>query len=365
MREVLAQLPGFTACCWVTALLDRPSIAEARAHALAHGPDAAVVTTCQRLEVYHFGDCDCPAPARLRGVDALMHLAAVATGVHSIVLGETQVLGQVREGLAAASDDVRRMGDLAIAAARDVRREEAFASHAGHLLDRGLHLHPMAGRERALVLGSGPMGRLVARRALEHGFAEVLVASRAGIPLEEPGLTGIRLDEVATLGPVDIAIGCLGSEAPEIDVTAGLPEVRELVLDLGTPRNFCGQSGVTTLGIAELMAGATPHRDAARTRLLARLRDALEHRLEFASEDCTSTVGALRFEVERQRQEEVARILRKNPELPAETVEAITRALVNRIFHAPSERLRELDDAELGQQGVALLRPRDEARAGR
>jgi glutamyl-tRNA reductase len=365
MRDVLAQLPAFTACCWVTALLDRPAIAEARAQALAHGPGAALVTTCQRLEVYHFGACECPAPARLHGIDALMHLAAVATGVHSIVLGETQVLGQVRDGLAAASDEVRRLGDLAIAAARDVRREEAFASHAGHLLDRGLHLHPLAERGRALVLGSGPMGRLVARRALEHGFREVLVASRAGNPLDEPGLTGIRLDNVPAVGPVDIAIGCLGSDAPEIDVAEGLPEVRGLILDLGTPRNFGGQAAVPMLGIADLMAGATPHRDAARARLLARLRDALEHRLESASEDCTSTVGALRFEVERQRQAEVARILRKNPELPAETVEAITRALVNRIFHAPSERLRELDDAELGRQVVALFRPRDQAGASR
>ena len=355
MKDALAHLPVLTACCWVTAVLGRPAIEAARAAATAHGPGAAVISTCQRLEAYSLGPCDCAAPSRLHGLDALRHLAAVASGLHSIVLGESQVLGQVREGLGLAGGTIRAYGDLAVASARELRRDQGFTSHAGHLLDRALDIHPVPGRGRALVLGRGPMGRLIARRALALGFAEVFVASRRALPADEPGLTSVALDAVRGLPPVDVVIGCLGSDAPELDQSQDLPQVRDLILDLGTPRNFGGQAPVPTLAIASLMAEATPHRDAARTRLLARVHSTLDNRLASAAEDGESTVGALRREVERQRQAEVARILRKNPEIPAATVDTITRALVGRLFHTPSERLRALDPC-LGRELVDLFR---------
>jgi glutamyl-tRNA reductase len=69
-----------------------------------------------------------------------------------------------------------------------------------------------------------------------------------------------------------------------------------------------------------------------------------------------SPLGALREEVERIRQRELMRTLRLHPELPPEKVDAITRSLVNQIFHHPSQRLRRSENPELAEAVVALFR---------
>ena len=68
-----------------------------------------------------------------------------------------------------------------------------------------------------------------------------------------------------------------------------------------------------------------------------------------------STVGALRESVERVRQRELDRFGRLHPEIPGETIDAITRSLVNQLFHLPSQRLKKTDDESLGERVVALF----------
>ena len=134
-----------------------------------HGGDAIVVS-CQRLEAYGFGPCDCPAPERLTGHAALERLAAVSAGLESVVLGEDQITGQVRSAFAETKGDLRAASDVAIGAARALRAETQFDSHAGHLLDKALRLSTMPPGGTLLVLGAGAMGRLVAVRGRELGF---------------------------------------------------------------------------------------------------------------------------------------------------------------------------------------------------
>lgn len=358
--KTLPDLITFTACCWPAASLSRTELAEVRSGIDPHVSAGMLLTSCQRLEAYSLAPCACPAPQRLQGIDALAHLAEVAAGLHSVVLGEEQILGQVRSALLAAPAGVQRLGEVALAAARDFRRRTAFSSHSGHLLDRALRVAAVEPAGRLLVVGAGHIGRLVALRGIALGFGEVIVASRRKPDarwFEEAPLGHASLDRVTTLDPVDVAVGCLGSSAAELDPRHDLPAVTRLIVDLGTPRNFADGAAVPVVTIATLLAESQSrrHGDERRAALRAELRATLERRLAMAATDSGTAVGALRLEVERVRQQEMDRIVRLHPEIPPETLDTITRSLVNQLFHAPSERLKALDEPGFGEQVAALF----------
>jgi len=358
--RIWGHLQSLQVCMWDIASLHRRDFDAVREASKLHAGTGMLLTSCQRLEAYSLQGCNCGAGSRLYGFDALLHLAEVATGLHSVVLGEEQIAGQVRGALASGPAGVRELGDIALAAAREVRREASFDSHAGHLLDRGLSVAAIEPGGRLLVVGTGHMGRLIARRARDLGFTEILVAGRrrpdAGW-LEEVGATFASLAQLPHAGAVDVVVGCLGSDAAALDVEHHLPEVRKLVLDLGTPRNFAAESPRPLLAIHDLLArrAGSAHVDARRAALAKQLREKLERRLEMAAADSQSTVGALRLEIERLRQSEMERIRRLHPELPVETMDVITRSLVNRLFHGISEGLKRIDDPDFHEHVLAMF----------
>jgi glutamyl-tRNA reductase len=360
----LIGLEDIRLCAWPTASLARDEVAGIRAVMTADPEEAATITTCQRIEILSVGLSDCPgaAPVSLRGREALVHLAEVAAGLHSVVLGEPQVLGQVRTGLAHAPAPLRRYADVALAAARELRRRESFSMHSGHLLDRGLAAAERPSGGRLLVLGAGHMGRLVAARGLDLGFDDVLIAARTEPQTAPTGARYIPLHDVASLGRVQVIAGCLGASAPEIDARHGLPEA-EFLLDLGTPRNFDPESHPAIITLATLLRGVDAVEATRRAALSLEVARLLDRRLEMMARDSGSAVGMLRREVERVRHRESARIRRLHPEIPPEKVEAITRSLVNQIFHLPAERLRGLEDSALRDRIVELFLGEDEAEA--
>ena len=341
----------FRVCLWRTVSLSATEMAAARASAQHGHEGSALVLSCQRMEAYGFGGCGCDAPERLHGREALERLAQVAAGLDSVVLGEDQIMGQVRAALSAAPTDVRRAGDIAIAAARKLRQETSFDSHAGHLLDRALRLSTIEPKGSLLVLGVGAMGKLVAERAAELGF-DVTVAGRRK-PAGDLPWKFVHLGEAIELRRVDVLVGCLGSGAGEIALRF-LPQAR-LVLDFGTPRNFREPAGPGLLTIADLLddEASRPHATARRNRLKARLGDILDERLGHVSNTGASAIGAIRRAAEEVRLREAARIRALHPEIPAETVEAITRSLVDKLLHEPTTRLRA--DGQLADQVAALF----------
>ena len=133
--------------------------------------------------------------------------------------------------------------------------------------------------------------------------------------IEGVGAEFVPLARLPHAEAVDVAIGCLGSDAAELDVEQHLPEVRRLALDIGTPRNFASKSPVRLLAIQDLLVHGTEgsHGDARRAMLAKQLREKLERRLGMAAADSQSTVGALRLEVEKLRQIEMERIEHLHP----------------------------------------------------
>ncbi|MCC7366202.1 MAG: hypothetical protein IT303_17730 [Dehalococcoidia bacterium] len=348
---------NLTACCWSTLGLDRESVAALVARVRREHPGGAVIESCQRLEAYSAVPCTGADAQRFEGEAAVAHLAEVAAGLHSVVLGEAQILGQVRAGLAAGPAEVRRATTVAVAAARELRAAVRFDSHAGHLLDRALKVAGMPAAGSVLVLGTGQMGRLVASRAKELGFERVVIAGRRRPDDLPADVTYTTLARVRDLdGVFDVVAGCLGSSAEEL-ATSALPASR-LFLDLGTPPNFRRAAGDGVLGLAELLADerTRPHAMRRRAELTRQLGEMLDARLRQA-EAGRSPVGALRFEVERVRQRELARMRRLHPEVPADVLETMTRSLVNQLFHLPSARLKEAGDAAFGQRVAELFGP--------
>lgn len=290
------------------------------------------------------------------GADALLHLARLAAGLDSLVLGETEVLGQVRQAVGSAVPDIRRLVTPAIAAARILRREAAFEAHAGHALDIALRYAGLAPTGDLLVIGGGPMGRRVAERAAHLGFKVTLVARRPP-PLPQ-GIDYQPFSGLPSLPPTDVLVSCLGRRAPQLG-EAEIPPIRRLAIDLGTPRNLRTDLTIPVVTLSDLLDPQcqTAEDEARRRPLEDRLCAILAAQVSLNQPD--SPLGTLREEVERIRQRELLRSLRLHPELPAEKLDLITRSLVNQIFHRPSLRLRRSEDPELAEAVAALFRPRD------
>lgn len=347
MTSHVALLNAFHGCGWDTVRLERPAVTAAELSLLAEHPERAHVISCQRLEAYGLSDCDCDAEERWRGFEAVQHLAEVAAGLHSVVLGESQILGQARGGFVSADPANRALGGIALAAARELRARTNFNSHAGALLDKALRLAGVEASGRVLILGPGQMGRLVALRAEALGFDEVWLAGRS-MPVIEGGHAAMRpalIEQIPAMPRFDCIVGCLGSAADEI-LLESLPAT-PLALDLGTPRNFGGsRPGTLLLSLRELVADehSRPHAMQRRESLRAELRDIVRRRLDYWLETSESTLGRIRADAERARILEVERTLRLHPGMDRKALDAMSRALVNRILQGPSEALRASPD---------------------
>jgi len=350
-------LRDFTICSWSLAGVDRQRAEALRSHVAKAHAGGALVETCQRIEAYAAGaGCSCAADRRVQGFAAILHLATVAAGLDSAVLGEAQVLGQVRAGVHTLRGTHSAVVDAAIAAARQLRAEAGFGATTGHLLDRALPLVGVVPRGAALVLGAGVAGTLVSRRARTLGFERVAVASRR--EPADPARLGadqwLPLDQIVGAGPFAVAVACLGPSAPELS-RDHLPRARGYI-DLGSPPNLA--AGVRPVVRLTDIIGAQrsdPVEAGRREGLHRRLREILESRLAMARERSDTPVGRIRREVEAVRLREVARIARLHPEFSPRAIEDLTRGLVSQIFHTPSERLRAIDDPELGERLADLF----------
>lgn len=335
----MIDLANFLVCSWDTASADAAGHSAAMREAGAH-PGAALVETCQRVEAISIGVCAAGCSTTRQGEDAFRYLVRVAAGLESIVLGESEVVGQVREAAAAAPSDVAHVIRRALAAARAFRAAQGFATDSGWLFDLAVAEFDQA-PESVLIAGSGPTARCLVRRVSSLGAARVRVVSRARPAwVDHEAVAWAPLAEIAGGPAADVALVCLGGDAPVLargDVPAAI------VVDVSTPRRTTdGASGVITL--RHLRDRATRTEEDERTRL-GRLLDAeVERVLTGWREDATSPIGRFRQAVEMRRLEALPRLTEMYPGVPAELLDQISRSLLNRVLHDPSVRLREAED---------------------
>jgi glutamyl-tRNA reductase len=356
--------------------------AEALLRRLSDDPDIAgalVLSTCGRVEIYVTGvhwkrmrsavDRELGENARLfrerRDAASALHLFRVATGLESPLLGESQILGQVR----AAARLARRTGSLdtllsgtadrAIAAARLARHASGLGRGAGSIGQAAVAtlrsiLGSVAGAE-VLVVGAGEVGSLAAA-ALAKAGASLKIASRSRAGT-------LPLDEVpAALSSVDAAV--FSASTPEPLLRAADIARRErplLLLDLGVPRNVdpdvAQVPGVRLVNVDEVssaLATAAGRRHAAAERAGAVLVQELASWSDWTrSAAAGPTLAALAAYADGIREREVQRTLRAIGDADPEVrrrVEALSRALVSRLMLHPISYVRaHPDDRAAGE----------------
>ena len=373
--------------------------------------EAVLLSTCHRTEVYvvaerfhgalqdvrHFlSETAFVAPEEItdhlysyNDEAAAHHLFSVAAGLESVVVGESQILGQVRDAWEAAREEGTagvRLSALfrhAIEVGKRARAETGIGRGIASLSQAAVfmareRLGTLAGR-RVLVIGAGEMGeRVVADLPTSHGAADVLIANRTwerAVSLAaRVGGRAVQLDALPeALGEADVVFtSSAGVDvvveqemmAPVAAARSGRPL---LMVDLGMPRNIDPSvrtlPGVTLLDLSDLQsfvrAGLDQRRKevgAVRTMVaeeVARYLDASTAR------EVAPTVAALHEWGETLRTAELERFRTRLAGLDPrqrEAVEALTRGLVAKLLHDPTVRLKDAAGSARGERLADALR---------
>ena len=379
--------------------------------------EAMVLSTCNRVEVYavveafHGGlsvigqvlsdHCGLPLGdltkyAYVRYAEAAVeHLFAVTAGLDSAVIGEAQVLGQVRRAYATAEANqtvgrtLHELAQRALSVGKRVHSETGIDAAGASVVSVALgmadsRLDGLAGRSAAVV-GAGAMGALSAAHLVRAGIGTVQVvnrslprAERLAANLREQGVTAYAhsLDDLATaLTDVDVVISSTGAVRPVVSLadvhhalaqrTAGAGERKMVVCDLGMPRDVdpavAGLPGVWVIDMDRIQREPSA-RAAASDAEAARQMVATEVATYLAGQrmaEVTPTVTALR-----QRAADVveAELLRLDNRLPSldiaqrDEVARTVRRVVDKLLHAPTVRVKQLASAPGGDTYAEALR---------
>lgn len=312
-----------------------------------------LISTCQRVEWYGSGPAPELAGLRARwpeldvlgGRDAIAHLLRLAAGLESAIVGEGQVLHQIRLALVGAraggplTPELGRLVETAIRVGRRSRADGATRRTIATLtLDR-LALAPGA---RLLVVGAGAMGDLVAREAVGRGLAVEVASRRTGVA----GRPVQSLEDAAlSAGCVDgIVIAIAGAWDLDASSVAGLPPVVDLSAPPALSDAIRRALGRRHVGIDELLASerVRPTDDPYRLRaerLVAAAADDYERWL--AARDSVPVLRRLLDRAEQQRAADTAALARRLDLDPRQRaiVEQFSSQLVARLLHEPVARL--------------------------
>jgi glutamyl-tRNA reductase len=371
--------------------------------------EAVVVSTCNRVEIY--GVAEVPGEARAvvfrqlcrhRGVDpaviepylythldrdAVSHAFRVAASLDSMMVGEPQILGQVKDAFALAQScetvgpALHGLFTQAFAVAKRVRTETEIARHAVSISYAAVELAKkifasLAGKG-VLLVGAGEMGELAARHLVEHGAFPVYVANRTWARAQELArtlaATPVPFDELPTaLAAVDIVITATGATEPVIRraAVAAIMDRRGMrplfFIDIAVPRDV--EPGVGTLAdvycydIDELQQVVDANireraREAQRAETLVE-REVGKFVARLSDVEIIPTIVSLRDRLESIRVGEVRKALARLPDASPQTreaMEALSTAIVNKVLHAPITKLRESSRAGAGRSLMELV----------
>jgi glutamyl-tRNA reductase len=366
--------------------------------------EGMVLATCNRVELYGAGIAPDQAAASLRdfirsqgleppgsahlyarqGEEAVRHLFRVASSLDSMVVGEPQILGQLKDAFQAASDAgatgdyLHRTVGRAFAVAKRVRTETDVGRNAVSMSYAAVELArrifaSLEGKE-LLIVGAGEMATLAARHLAAQKLASLAIANRSPERAQELAgelaTTGVPctvhgLDELpALLGRVDIVLSAVGGDEPLVTrvMVAKAVKARRFkplfLIDLAVPRSIEASSGelanvyvkdVDDIGAAVKQNTERRQSEASRAEaiieievselarmlrgrsavpVLTELRRIAEHVAQVESHRTLQHLGAALDEKQRQH------------------VEAMAHAIVNKLLHEPTSRLRRA--AELG-----------------
>jgi glutamyl-tRNA reductase len=376
-------------------------------HDIARADDvvgAVVLSTCNRVEVYaEVGKFHgavaaiCELLSRHSGVPqaeltpclyvhyedrAVQHMLAVACGLDSMVIGESQILGQLRHALRIAREQgtvsraLSEVGSIALRTGKRAQTETAVGGAGANLVSVGLaaaaeHLGSaggLAGRS-VLVIGAGSMSALAVASVARAGAAEVVVANRTRQRAEKLAAgVGGRATDMTDLVPkitaADLVVTCTGAPGHVItaDMVTGALAQREgqdrplVLLDLAMPRDVePGVGDIRGVEVTDLdtmaadgTAGMRPG-DAAVADVRSIVAEELTAHLTAASAASVApTVVALREKAAKVVEAEMARLTGRLGELDEAALVEVAKSMrrvTEKLLHAPTVRVKELAGA--------------------
>ncbi|MEU6541387.1 glutamyl-tRNA reductase [Streptomyces sp. NPDC047000] len=369
---------------------------------------ALILSTCNRLEVYAEADPDTDPVAELgtliaehtgvaaqdltpyqyvrRADDALRHLFQVASGLDSVVLGEDQILGQVKEALerarrvGSASKTLHQAVQAALRAGKRARNETGLNEAGRSLATAGLaffeRLVGSLDGKTALVIGAGSFGGVVLAALRRSGLSTVHMANRtpekAHRLAETAGGHGFPLEEVPRLlAEVDVVVSCTAATEPlltarEVAASMAVRGGRELyLLDLSLPRNIEPEAGLVpgaTLVDLQRIAeeGGDDELSVASVESAHRIVDAEIENLKAARRAARATpvLAALRASAAEAADAEIGRLGKRLDAIDGDTLQEVTRTvrrIVDKVLHQPTVRARELAGRPDGEVYVDVL----------
>jgi glutamyl-tRNA reductase len=355
--------------------------------------EAAILSTCNRTEIFaaaeqvghaaqrlHQWLCDYHGlePDQLRDAlyalperDALRHMMQVASGLDSMILGEPQILGQMKSAFAVAAHsgsigtELGRIFPQVFATAKRVRTDTAIGENPVSVAFAAVtltqHIFSDLGRARALLIGAGETIELVARHLYDKGVRNIVVANRtlgrARELAEQFGAEAILLSDLhEQLHRADIVISSTASQLPILGkgaVESALKQRRHkpmLMVDIAVPRDIEPEVAelndvylYTIDDLREIVDENRKSREQEARKADEIIDEGVEQYYQLLRErDVVSTVKELRGKIEELRDLELERARRALAagEAPEQVLAQLARNLTNKLLHSPSSQLR-------------------------
>lgn len=369
----------------------------ARLRALAGVQEAAILSTCNRTEILAVAEPDLApqliewwrrelnAPNGLieqfvythRDQNAVLHSLRVASGLDSMVVGEPQILGQMKDSFAVATQTeslgpvLSRLFQHAFAVAKLVRSRTQVGAHpvsvAYAAVQMAKQIFSDLGQQTALLIGAGETIQLIARHLRGHGIGRIVVANRSleraeKLAREVQGYAIALSDLNAYLGDADLVISSTAARAHVVGHAAmklALSRRRRkpvFMIDLAVPRDLDPKIAdlediylYTLDDLRNVISANLAARAEAAKQAEVLVEDyAQQFTRWLESRDAGQLIRVLREQARGHRDEVLEKARRKlaSGATPEEVMSFVADTLSNKLLHAPSHRLRSADSVE-------------------
>jgi len=364
----------------------------AQACELAHLKEVAILSTCNRTELYcstelegtralleWLGSYHRLDPDELQrcsyahwGQDAAQHMMRVASGLDSLVLGEPQILGQLKSSYAVSQSsgvvgaELDRLFQQTFAVAKKVRTDTAIGENpvsvAYASVSLAQHIFADLSKSKALLIGAGETIELVARHLSEAGVKQMTVANRTLVRAEtlaqEFNARAILLGDIPeALEDADIVIASTASQLPILGkgaVESALKKRKHrpiFMVDIAVPRDIEQEVAelddvylYTVDDLKEVIEENVRSRESAAQEAETLVEaGASEFMRQLRSLGAVETVMSLRQQAEQLRDIELEKALRQlsNGKDTQEVLNNLARGLTNKLIHSPTVQLRK------------------------
>jgi glutamyl-tRNA reductase len=393
--------------------IPEPQIESAIAHLTSypHIDEVAILSTCNRLEIYivtsetdqgirevtQFLAEHSKLPVTslrqhlfmLLHDDAVMHVMRVAGGLDSLVLGEGQILAQVKtthklgQQYNGIKTILNRLFKQALTAGKRVRTETSIGTGAVSISSAAVELAQMKVANlaacRVAILGAGKMSRLLVQHLVSKGAVEISIVNRSRERAQElakqfpeqPIKIHILSEMMTVIADSDLVFTSTSATEPILDrakLEMVLEAQRSLMLfDISVPRNVDADvnelTNVQAYNVDDLKAVVAQNYES-RRKIAQEAERLLEEEVEafdvwWRSLETVTTISCLRNKVETIREQELEKALSRLgsefAEKHQEVIEALTRGIVNKILHDPMVQLRSQQDVEARRRCMQTL----------